>query len=415
MKRILLRVLLCTLAFSLTALAAVAKKPFEAIATTTTFVPITVTASGSNLSDFISSLINTNGQFQALNGSPYTAKSTFLGVPNAITFNTNSTGTAVTFGLAPINFTKTFTGVSKQDVDNQIDDFFQKNGAQTIADFLKAIAKESAIAVTDGNPLAVTALSAASSFMAQGFTPADEFTATFDDGADGKPRFGGLGIGFNAGKFEAGDFKGSNYDFSLSGLNIGLGDNVRLVTPISFSFLDVEGAKVAGGGISVALPIRLRTMSKDNPFNWRVTPIAGIGLRGSVDLASGALLWQAGVANTVDYKVAPKLVVCVINQFTLHRSIKVEYGDYSFDPKIDQQILKNGLRFVTPFNKRLIGDFFVVDTRFLKDAAVKSFETFGASVSLRATKSFNVSLGANYDTGDKFKAYSVGLSSAWRW
>ncbi len=399
-------------------LLAQSKKPFEAVATTTGIVPITITASSSQLDEFISNLLNTKGQFAALNGSPYTAKSSFLGVANAITFDTNSTGTAVTLGLAPIGFTKTFTGADKKSVDDQVSDFFEKNGADTIAAFLKAIAKQSPIAVTDGNPNSVTALSAGGLFTGQGFTGAEEFAVTFDEldgGAGEKARFGGLGIGFNAGKFEAGGFKGNNYDFSLSGLNIGFGDNVRLLTPISLNYLDVEGAKVAGGGLNLALPIRLRTMSKDNPFNWRVTPLAGLGFRGSVDLASGALIWQAGAANTIDYKVAPKLVICVINQFTLHRSIKVEYDSYSFDPKIDQQILKNGLRFVTPFTKRLIGDFYVVDTRFLKDAAVKSFETFGASLSLRATKSFNLSIGANYDTGDQFKAYSVGLSSAWRW
>ena len=56
-----------------------------------------------------------------------------------------------------------------------------------------------------------------------------------------------------------------------------------------------------------------------------------------------------------------------------------------------------------------------MDSRFFKQAAVKSFETFGGSLSFRATKSFNLSLGANYDTGTDFKAYSVGISSAWRW
>ena len=77
--------------------------------------------------------------------------------------------------------------------------------------------------------------------------------------------------------------------------------------------------------------------------------------------------------------------------------------------------MKNGLRAVTPFTRRVIGDFFIVDSRFLKAAAVKSFQTFGGSLSFRATKSFNLSLSANYDTGTDFKAYSVGMSSAWRW
>ena len=262
-----LRLTGCVLLACLAASVAFARKPFEAIAITTGPAPITVNASGSNLNDFVSSLINTNGQFAPLNGRAYTASSTFLGVPNAVTFNTNATGTAVTYGLTPIGFNRTFTGTSKQDVDTQIKDFFQKNGADTIAAFLKAIAEKSPLAVTDGNPNSATAVAAAGTFTGQGFTTADEIMAGLDGG---KARYGGFGIGFNAGTFEAGDFKGSNYDFSLTGLNLGLGESVRLITPISFNYLKVEGAQVAGMGINFALPIRLQTMNKDNPFNWRV-------------------------------------------------------------------------------------------------------------------------------------------------
>jgi hypothetical protein len=417
MKQTTLRLSVCALLAGFTASVAVARAPFEAVATTTGPTPITVTGSGSNLQDFVSSLINNTGSFAALNGNAWSGKSTFLGVPNAITFNTNAAGTSVTYGLSPIGFSKTFTGTSKADVDSQVNDFFEKNGSDTIAAFLKAIAKQSPLAVTDGNPNSATALSANSTFLGQGFTPADEIIDGIDSSAGGteKPRYGGFGIGFNAGTFKAGDFKGQNYDFSISGLNIAIGDKARLVTPISLNYIKVEGAQIAGIGMNAALPIRFEVMNKDNPWNWRVTPSGGVSLRGSADLAGGALLWQAGVTNTVDYKANAKLVVCMINQLSTHHSIGITYGDYHFDPKVDQQIMKNGFRVVSPLTPRVIGDFFVVDSRFFKDAAVKSFETFGGSLSFRTTKNFNLSLGANYDTGTAFKAYSVGLSSAWRW
>lgn len=410
-----LRLSACALLLGLTSAVAVARAPFEATASTITTVPVTVTASSSNFADFVSSLVNTNGQFAALNGSPYTASSTFLGVPNAVTFATNATGTSVTLGLTPIGFSRTFTGTSKADVDAQMKDFYQKNGSDTIAAFLKAIAERSPLAVTDGNPNSATALAANSIFTAQGFTPADEILSNLDESGTDKPRYGGFGIGFNAGTFKAGDFKGQNYDFSITGLNFAVGEHTRLITPISLNYIKVEGASIAGLGFNAALPVRLRTMSKENPFNWRLTPVAGMAVRGSADLAGGALLWQAGLTNTIDYKANPKLVVCMVNQLTYHRSIGVTIGDYKFDPKIDQQILKNGLRIVSPLTPRIIGDFFIVDSRFIKSAAVKSFETFGGSLSFRASKSYNLSLGANYDTGSKFKAYSVGLSSAWHW
>lgn len=394
------------------------KSPFEATATTT--LPannVTISARGNNLEDFLSSLVNAEGQFSQLDNKPYDANATFLGVADAIRFTSNATGTSVTMTLAPIGFTRTFTGPSSDAVEDQITDFFEKEGADTVAEFLKAIAKKSPVAVTDGNPNSATATMASSLFLGQGFTPVDEFGFGSDldaDGSDSK-RFGGFGVGFNAGKFKAAGFEGETIDFSLSGLNFGLGERVRLVTPISLNYLKVEGAEVAGIGGSVALPIRLKVMNKDNRWNWRVTPLAGISGRASVDLGSGALLWQAGVINSVDYRINSKLVFAFINQITYHKSIELEYDDYSFDPKIDQQIIKNGVRLVTPLTRRLIGDVFAVDTRFLKDAAVDQFWSFGGSLSLRASQRFNLTLGANYDTGDNFESYSVGLSSAWKW
>jgi hypothetical protein len=400
--------------------------PFSGSATTQ--LPannITVTASGSSFETFINSIISSEGQFQALDGKPFAGTATFLGVKDALIFQVNAAGTVVSFSLGPINFNKTFTAANSTDLSKQVTDFFKKDGAQTIADFLAAIAKQSTIAVTDGNPNAATAIAANNTFISQGFTPveqtADAIEASSSTGgtatttAAAPRRFGGLGIGLNAGHFKSGGFEGDNYDFSISGLNIGFGPNVRLVTPLYASYVKVSGAQIGGLGGGLALPITIRTITKESPWAWRVTPSVGIGGRVSVDLAGGAALWQAGLSSTFDVKVAPKLVLGFVNQITTHKSIEIKQGDFHFDPQIDQQILKNGLRLVAPLARRVVADFFVVDTRFLQAAAVKSFQTYGGSISLRATQSFNLTLGANYDTGTNFEAYSAGLSSAWHW
>jgi hypothetical protein len=405
-----------------------AASPFELVATTTgTTPPITITTSANSLIDFTNSLLKSQDQFAPLQGKAFTATTTFLGVPNAITFNVNATATNVAFSLGPINYTKTFTGTGASDVNNQIEDFFKVNGTSVYAQFLSAIAKQSAVAVTDGNPNASTASTANTSFVSQGFTPTAEVAAEADpapnttSAASGsaagasKGRFGGFGIGFNSGQFRAGGFNGTNTDIAFSGLNFGIGEKLRLQIPVSLSYITVEGSKTYGGGVSLVLPFRVKTMDKDNPLSWRVTPLAGVSIRGSEDLASGALLWEAGVINTFDYRVNPKLVVCFVDQLTFHKSIAIDYAGYHFDPGIDQQIVKNGLRFVVPLNKRLIGDFMVIDSRFLKDAAVKQFTTFGTSIAFRTTKSYSLTLGTNYDTGSNFRAWSAGLSSAWRW
>jgi hypothetical protein len=70
---------------------------------------------------------------------------------------------------------------------------------------------------------------------------------------------------------------------------------------------------------------------------------------------------------------------------------------------------------VTPLTRRLILDVFAVETNFLNPAVTKNFTTFGGSLSLRATKNYNLSLAGNYDTGSSFSSWSVGLQSAWHW
>jgi hypothetical protein len=254
--------------------------------------------------------------------------------------------------------------------------------------------------------------------MAQGFTPASDFTFDTAGMAEAaatpsQARFSGFGIGFNSGRFEAAGFKGTNTDMSLP-FRLRLTDRVSLNGSIPISLVEVEGSKIYGVGLNLGLPIRLRIMNKENPTNWRVTPLLGISARGSKDIAGGGVIWMAGVTNTVDYRVNSKLIVGMVNQISMHESLNVEYSNYNFDPNVSQQILKNGVRAVTPLTKRLIGDAYIIHTNFLQDAAIESYTTFGASLAFRLAQKFDITLGGNYDTGDRYKSWSVGFSSAWK-
>ncbi len=260
-------------------------------------------------------------------------------------------------------------------------------------------------------------------FFSQGFTPSADLpfetasAAASDAAANGSSsggsRFYGYGIGFNSGQFEAKGIKGNVSDLTLP-FGVRLTDRVSLAGALGVNYVTISDATIYGVGLNLGVPIRIEIMDKTNPWNWRLTPLLGISARGSKDLAGGGVIWMGGLTNTVDYRVNSKLILGLVNQFTTHQSIAVKYGSTKFDPKIDQQILKNGLRAVTPLTSRLIGDVFVIETNFLQDAAVESFTTFGGSLSFRLTQKLNVTLGANYDTGDNYKSWSVGLSSAWR-
>jgi hypothetical protein len=406
--------LTCSCAF------AASKPAFSIVAETTDGPPpVTVTATGHRIFDFVDSLVNTKAQFQQLDNRAFTASLTYLGVPNAIQVNGNRDGTRVSVNLTPTNFNRTFEGPTRSDVERQLEDFLKGDGGSAIADFLKAIAESSPIAITDGNPTSGTALAASSTFESQGFTSSEEMqqadASESGAAAPAKSKFGGIAVGMNFGVFDAAGFEGVVYDISGTLLDFG-GERVRMVVPINFNFVQLDGGgDIGGAGISFCFPIRLKLMGRDQPWNWRVTPLAGASLRGSVDLGGLSPLWQVGFVNTVDYRINKKLVVSAVNQITMHRSVKIAYDDLNFDPNVDQQILKNGVRFSTPFSRRVIADAFVVHTNFLKDAAVDQFWSVGANFSFRVAQKWSLVLGGNYDTGDNFKAYSLGLTSAWRW
>jgi hypothetical protein len=379
----------------------------------------TIRVSDSNVLDLVEKLVDTKDQFAAFNGTNFSGSLRYQGIPDAVSFQQNNDGSGViSFNLIG----ETYNYANEDDLE----DFLKANGEGIYARFLKEVAKQSAVSVTDGNPSSTTASSTREDFQNFGMTQVGEFD--FGEGAilaaEEGVGLGGFGLGFNSGRFEA-DVAGVSYEgqfaeIGFAWLNVGLGDRVRLVAPISASYLTIEGTAVYGLSQSFALPIRILQMNKTDRWNWRLTPIGGVNVRVSPDALSGSLLWNAGLVNSIDYRVNRRLIVCLINQATVFRSIPVEYSDYSFDADIDQIIAKNGLRFVTPITRRIVGDVFFIRTDFLEEAAVENFYTFGASVSFKATKRFNLTLGANYDIGetdtdDEFKSYSVGLSSAWRW
>jgi len=412
MKKRILLPLFCAVAVWLSPVRA--DEPFTVVVTSATLPSLSV--GYGNFPDLLNDVLNTRGEFAVYANTGFSASLSFLGISNAIMASSNLTGTQVQLEIPGINFTRVFSGPTRSNVEQQIKDFFVKDGSGVVGDFLNFVSHKSAVAVTDGNPSSSTALMANSSFYSSGFTPAGDMTDTATATATttaAQANLSGLGIGFNSGRFSANGITGTFNDFAIP-FKIALSDRVSLSGAVPFDLLTVEGAKIYGVGLNLGLPVRIEAMDKDQPMNWRLTPLLGISARGSEDLAGGGVIWMAGLNNSVDYRVNHNLIVCMVNQLTTHQGLDVKYASYDFNPHVDQLMLKDGIRFVTPLSERTTGDFFVIETNFLKDAAVKNFTTFGASVSYRITPKANITLGVNYDTGSGYRSSSAGLSSAWK-
>lgn len=388
--------------------------PFEVTVTSPSSPGLTVKASGNQFGQLGESIIRSNGVFQPFANQTVLATFTYYGAANAIVLTRNATSTQLTFALPPLNYSRAITGTDATDLEHNVEGYFHTEGNEIMRnEFQRAISALSPVSISDGNPMSTTAQSSEEMFRSEGFTPVEDLVqpGTFTV----RPQFKGLGLGFNTGTFEAAGFEGTILDFTLTALDFRMDDGTRVVVPVSYSRMKLGDAWVTGYGAGLAMPKQLRAMGPQNPWNWRVTPSVGFNLRTSKELSSGAWLWLGGLTNTIDYQAAPHLVLCLVNQLTGYRSMSIKADGVTYDPDISQQILKNGVRMVTPLTTRVIGDVFIVDTRFLKSAAVDQFTTLGGSLSLRASPSWNVRFGANTDFGHRFKAWSIGLSSAWHW
>lgn len=409
-KRAVLTAVLCAAIFPFFLSAA---DPFEVTVTPTGggmhVEPVTV--GSSNFLDLVDDVINAAGEFSFFETTQFEATLLYLGVPDAMTFYVNDTGTSAELYIASLDEFVNFTAGSRYELEQQIEDWFETEGTEVYADFLAAIAESSPAAVTDGNPTAATAADARTSFDSFGFTPAEDLVMATDGATS--PNYSGFGLGFNSGTFKAGDLRGTKTDLNIP-FRFALSEKLSLAGAVPIHYLSLEGAKIYGLGINLALPYRARIMTKENPLNWRITPTIGLTVRGSADLASGAALYQYGLINSIDYRINSKWIICMVNQLSAYESLEVSYDDYDFDPNISQLILKNGLRAVTKLSDRWILDGYVINTRFLEDAAVEQFWTLGVSGMFKLTKNRNLQMGLNYDFGDDYSAWSIGLSSAWK-
>src|SRR4051812_9796369 len=170
----------------------------------------TVSVSSNDVSNLAGNLINNEDQFISLANTNVNGTLRYGSLNNAVLFTRNAAGTSASITIPSTGFSKTFTATNENDLQNQIEDFFRKNGAEAYARFLRSINEGTTLGVTDGNPLAVTALMADASFNRFGFlSPRFEMPQTpplgrgfnahvdggFSDSDDGDGWYAGVGLG----------------------------------------------------------------------------------------------------------------------------------------------------------------------------------------------------------------------------
>lgn len=368
-------------------------------------------AGNSNLEKLVKELLRTEGTFQALADSPYFAALNYAGVANAITFNVNTDGMVARLDLPSIKFNKRFTGRNRDEVEDKISDFLKKDGSDVLARFLKSMASQSLVAVTDGNPNSTTALSASNAYASSMDTA---FTNEEKDAAENASASSfGASFSGSIGSIDADGIKGSIYQFPIR-TRYQINQRVGVNLDIPLSYIEIEGAEIYGAGVNLAVPIQIVPASKKSPWHWQVTPFVAFDASASEDFGAGGMLLSGGLNSVVSYDFGP-VILSMGNYFSAHEGIPFSYDEYNVDPGVSQQILKNGLKLDVPLGKRWIVDVYAIHTKFLADAAVEQYFTVGGSVGYRVANSGGyIRLGLYADVGDNYSSPHAFLGTGWK-
>jgi hypothetical protein len=368
----------------------------------------TITQSASSLPELVEELINNQGAFTPLIGNNFTGSLTYYGLPGAVAIAVQGeTQLTVTSPLTGLN--RTFTGTSRDDLEEQLEDWLLQEGDEEVGKLMQAVAERSAAAITDGNPSSATARMADRAFGTFGLFPATRVMRGSEPGHH-------AAIWFHTRQSEAdtpvGTADSADYELHLPWW-LNFGRHVSLIGNASGQYMDTEGTAIYGGGSDMGLGIRPFVRDEESNFGWQITPFAGFHAVGTYDGATGGLLNQFGIASRLEFQLPHSILLIVANQYTHHGSLKLEIEDVEIDPEIEQDVLKNGLMVDVPLwtAKSLYANGFFVDTRFLQDAAIDNYQTLGAGLSIRHDR-MSLNAYVSRDFAGDYSSWNAGVGLA---
>lgn len=376
--------------------------PFIITAQTTSGTPQTLIVSGHSLPNLVTDLVKSQSAFSSLQNRDTTATFTYGGVPNTIIITKNAANTSATLVLPGIGFTKTFTGKNENDLEHQIKNFAKKNGADVYGRFIQSLGQTTDIGVTDGNPLAGTAVFANQAYLQFGFNPTP-FQAPLGNGDPlEQVATPNIRVDINGGYVHT-DTTSSYYVGGAFSSGVKFGDRVGLVFTTPFEYRNVEGGAVYDLAEEVSLPIVIIKPQGKTSLSWMVTPTGIGGGAGSVDLAAGGLFAGGSLTSSLSLNV-DTFVFTLADQFNYFKGFPVSVGDYKFETHLEQEIFKNGLKVTKFFGDSLFVDVGGTYTNFMRTARVSSYWTPSAGIGLRLGYHAAVQVSYSGDFGRDYAA-----------
>jgi hypothetical protein len=273
--------------------------------TTDSGPPINLTVGDSNFINLVQNTIEANNQFAVLENRGSISTLNYGGASNAMRFDINAAGTQAILNIPVIGFNRTFIGVNRDDLYNQIKKFLQNEGSDVYRRFLEAMNRKSPVAVSDGNPNATTAIAARSIFEDAGFG-GDEAIAKAVDLENLN-----LSLLASVGSFSAKNLDGQSYTLPL-GFGYKFTDRVSTKIRMPLTYWTIKDAQVFDGSFIVNVPVKILLPAEKgdtdttegswvSQVDWTLTPSLGIAAGGSQDYQAGSVMSVEGLTSMLSY------------------------------------------------------------------------------------------------------------------
>lgn len=254
------------------------------------------------------------------------------------------------------------------------------------------------IGVTDGNPLAATAVFSNSLYRRFGFD--------YD-----RPDHFGVDFGGSYGAFSSGSIDDAHFATMDLTFNFAIGDRVSLLATLPIGYRDTYGAKTYVVAAGLGMPITL----SDNDPNWTLSPWGLIGVADGSDLAQGGIQYGVGATHVLRFPIGGPFYLGMANQIGYFTGEPFGYSDaFEFEQNVSQFILKNGFELEARLSERFDIYASIIYSNFLKDAFVDNYLTPEAGVRFKGDH-FGASLALFGDTGQHYDGLGVRANASLRW
>jgi autotransporter-associated beta strand protein len=267
---------------------------------------------------------------------------------------------------------------------------------------------------SDGTPDSTTSLIADSTFYGFGSSLAERMALGIVE-VGGTTQENAVSVSFDMGSFELEGHHGQTYGIPIAG-QFKINDRVKLDYEIPIQYITVADTGLLQAGLTLSLPWKVILPSPDQPWSWDVTPTAAFAVSGSREIIGGGAL-----TNVLTYRWHG-MTVTYGNYISFFKGSLQTDDNPNFPSGVDQQIMKNGLRFDIPFGKGWVFEPYGIYTQFFQSTSVSSYYTIGAEVGHHFTWILEgqnvdlgfISLGFYTEQGNRYRSGHGQIGSAWK-